>query len=168
MSSARAERAGTATGVGAALRGFTIVELVVVLAVVALLAALAAPRFFERGAFAERAWYDELGAALRYARAVAVGSGCPVRVTVNPGDYVLAQQAATAGTCDPSDTAWGTVVRLPDGQPAAASAPAGVTAAPAAVVIFDAAGRTNLAADQLFNVGAHTMTLRAGSGYVSR
>lgn len=168
MTVARALRAGTAGGAGAAQRGFTVVELVVVLAVAALLAALAAPRFFERSVFAERAWSDELGAALRYARAVAIGSGCAVRVTINAADYALAQQAVAGGRCDPTDTGWSTTVRLPDGQPAAGTAPAGVTAAPVATVVFDAAGRTNLAADQSFTVGPHTLTLRAGSGYVSQ
>lgn len=161
-------RAGTAGPEAARPQtGFTLVELVVVLAVIGLLAVVAAPRFFGNSVFQERAYRDELASALRYARNLAVGSGCPVRVRLNATSYDLTQQAVSAGHCNTADATWPVTVLLPDGQPLSGTAPAGVTAAPAVTIVFDAAGRTNLGADQVITVGSGSFTLRAGSGYVS-
>ncbi|MDH3645801.1 MAG: prepilin-type N-terminal cleavage/methylation domain-containing protein [Gammaproteobacteria bacterium] len=147
--------------------GFSLVELVVVMVVIGLLAVVAVPRFFGNTVFEERAYRDEVISALRYARNLAVGSGCPARATLNAASYSLTQQAVFAGHCDTSDTTWPVTVQLPDGQAFSGTAPAGVTLAPALIIDFDAAGRTNLAGDQLITVGGGTFTLHAGSGYVS-
>lgn len=147
--------------------GYTLVELVVVLAIIGLIAVVAAPRFFGNSVFEERAYRDELISALRYARNLAVGSGCPVRVRINSTDYDMAQQAVSAGHCNTADATWPVTVLLPDGQAFNGTAPSGITAAPPLTVVFDAAGRTNLAGDQIITVGTGFFTLRAGSGYVS-
>jgi MSHA pilin protein MshC len=147
--------------------GYSLVELVVVMVVIGLLAVVAVPRFFGNTVFEERAWRDEVVSALRYARNLAIGSGCPVRVQLNAGSYALTQQAMLAGHCDMTDSGWPVAVQLPDGETFAGTAPAGVATAPTLMVIFDAAGRTNLAADQVITIGGGTLTLRAGSGYVS-
>ena len=159
--------AGTTAGPAGDNHGFSVVELVVVIAIAGLLAAVAAPRFFGAGVFAERAYFDEVTSALRYARTLAVGSGCTVRVTLTATTYALAQQASSGGHCDTADGSWPTVVRLPDGQVASGSAPAGVSAAPGATILFDAAGRTNLGSDLTVTIGGRTLTVRAGSGFVT-
>lgn len=146
--------------------GLTIVELVLVIVIIAVLGALAGPRFFDRSAFDERAYAEELASALRYAQKVAVGSGCRVRVTVTGGGYALAQQAPQGGHCDPADSTFPVAVTLAGGQPAAGTAPSGVTVAPTGAVVFDALGRTNLAADVTASVGAFTLTVEADSGLV--
>ncbi|MBT8136488.1 MAG: GspH/FimT family pseudopilin [Gammaproteobacteria bacterium] len=161
-------RAGTAGPEAAAPQaGFTLVELVVVLAVIGLLAVVAAPRFFGNSVFEERAYRDEVVSALRYARNLAVGSGCPVRVRLNAASYDLSQQAVSAGHCNSADASWPVSVLLPDGQPVSGTAPPGITAAPELTIVFDAAGRTSLGADQVITIGSGYFTLRAGSGYVS-
>lgn len=144
--------------------GVTIIELILVIIILGVLGALAGPRFFDNQAFGERAYAEELASALRYAQKVAVGSGCPVRVQISANSYSLAQQAAQAGHCNPADASFPVTVSLSSGQPAAGTAPAGVTSAPAGSIIFDAAGRTSLIADATVSVGMHSLTVQAESG----
>jgi len=146
--------------------GFTLVELVLVITIVAVLAAFAVPRFFDNQVFDERAYHDELIGAIRYAQKVAVGSGCSVRVDIAAAGYDLTQQTALAGHCDPADTSFPVPVLLPDGQTMSGATPPGVTAGPAVAIVFDALGSTDLAANQLLNVGARSFTIQAESGLV--
>jgi MSHA pilin protein MshC len=152
---------------GARLRGgYSLVELVAVLALVALLGAVAAPRMAGTDVFAERGYYDELAMALRYAGRVAVASGCPVRMRLDAGGYELRQQAALDGHCDPADDGWTTPVRLPGGEPARGDVPRGVSVGPAADFRFLPGGETTLASDLSLRVGGRSLTVTASSGFV--
>ena len=146
--------------------GFTIIELVLVIVIVGILGALAGPRFFDNSTFEERAWFDELTNTLRYAQKVAVASGCRVRVNVAAAAYDLSQQAVLGGHCDAADATFPVPVLLSNGQTANNVAPSGIAAAPAIIFIYDALGRTNLAADQTINVGPYSMVVEAESGLV--
>lgn len=147
-------------------RGYTIVEVVLVIVILAVLATVAGPRFFNNSAFDERGYYDELVSALRYAQKVAVASGCRVRVNIAATTFSLAQQAATGGHCDPTDASYPLPVRLSTGELMSGTAPDGVSAAPTMSLVFDALGRTNLASNQVFTVGARALTVQADSGLV--
>ncbi len=153
-------RSGAATG-------FTLVELVVVITILAILATVAAPRFFDNRTFEERGYFEELVAAARYAQKLAVASGCPVRLQVTAGGYQLTQQADSAGRCDPSDGSWGQPVIMPGGQSMVGTTPAGIAVAPAVTVVFDALGQTDLGGNQAISVGAWTLQIEADSGYVT-
>lgn len=72
--------------------GFSIIEAVVVISVVGILAAVAAPRLMSisdlNGAHAHR----QVLADLRFAQQRATGSGCPVQVDFEAGRYTLTQR----------------------------------------------------------------------------
>lgn len=146
--------------------GFTTVELVLVIVIIGILGAVAGPRFFNNSVFDERAYYDELASSVRYAQKVAVASGCRVRVSLTANTYELRQQAALGGHCDPADVTFPVPVLLPSGQTVSGAAPSGITAAPPVVIVYDAVGRTNLAADQVVNVGSWSLLIEAESGLV--
>ena len=147
-------------------KGYTIVEVLLVVVILAIIGTLAGPRFFDNTSFDERAYYDELVSALRYAQKIAVASGCPVRVTIASTSYALAQQSPLAGHCDPGDATFPVAVRLSTGEAVSGTAPANVSAAPAITIVYNALGQTNLAASQSIAVGSRLLQVQADSGLV--
>ncbi len=146
--------------------GHTLIELITVVVILGILAAFAVPRFFDAQVFEERGFYEEVAAVLRYGQKIAVGSGCPVRVTITANSYDLKQQAASGNRCDPADSTWAVPVMMPDGQAAAGSTPAGITLGPVTTFQLDGLGQTNLGSDLTVTVGALSLTVQAESGYV--
>src|SRR5687767_7639885 len=102
--------------------GVTLVELAAVVVITGILAAVAVPRMFDNRVFQERGYADEIASSLRYARRIAIASGCNVRVTVNAAGYAAAQPTTRCDTAG----AWDVAVQSPDGRLLSNATPAGI------------------------------------------
>ncbi|MBI3188714.1 MAG: prepilin-type N-terminal cleavage/methylation domain-containing protein [Gammaproteobacteria bacterium] len=89
--------------------GFTLIELIMVLVVLAALSVIAYPRFIQQSDFDSFAFTQELTTAIRFANKLSIASGCPIRVAISANSYALHYPDNTDGnttTCDPP-TAFG-------------------------------------------------------------
>lgn len=145
--------------------GYTLVELVLVMAILAILAAFAAPRFFSAEPFDERGYADALAGALRAAQKAAVATGCPVRLEIDAEGYRARLPAAAGNGCQSPAVDWTTPLTLPDGDVVEGEARA-VVAPAAATLTFDASGAL-LAPVEALQVGPWRITVDATTGYVT-
>lgn len=141
--------------------GFTIIELLATIAIVAILAAVSLPRFSTNAPFAARGYADELASSLRHARNVAIASSCAVQFTVNAGGYQALQQPAVANSCNPAG-AFVNVIRRGDGSNLAGWPPANANVAAGRVVVFSANGTVTGAVPAAIVVGPFSITVDAG------
>lgn len=115
--------------------GFTLLELIFVIVLVGVLAAVAGPRLFSTSDFSSRGFFDSAINATRYAQKLAIASGCNTRIQFTVTGYTLHQATTCTSinfTRDVNDPV--------DGTPFTDTAPSGVTVT-AAAVYFDGAGR---------------------------
>lgn len=142
--------------------GFTLVELVAIIVIAGILAAIAAPRFFNASTFASRGYADQAAAFLRYAQKLAVAHHA--NVTVQVGGSGLALCATSANPCADANPWPG-----PQGEtPYRAAVPDGVTlAGNAASFSFDAQGRPSAGLTLIITGDTtRTLTVEAETGYV--
>lgn len=94
-------------------RGFTIVELIMVIIILGIISAVALPRFFDRKVFDERFYFEEALSAVRYAQKLAIASGCSIEMQLDQDGY----RAVYASDCGdaPTDPKRGDPVAGPDG-----------------------------------------------------
>lgn len=143
-------------------RGFTLVELVMVMIIVGILGAVVAPRFFNNNVFQSRGFADQVQSTLRYAQKIAVAQRRNVCAAIATSSVSLTI-AATNG----AGVACSVPLPLSDGG-ASYVAPAGVMLAPVVTVQFDALGATAAAQAITVTDGTNNINIvvENGTGYV--
>ena len=123
-------------------RGFTLAELIIVLVLISILAAVAVPRMFDMEQFSARGTRDFVGASLRYAQKSAIAMRRNVCVQV-AATQLRITYAGTSGV-NQACPAGNTLVNPGNGLPYSDSSnalPAKAPVATPASLIFDAQGR---------------------------
>jgi len=149
------------------LRGFTVIELVTCVIVLALLAALAGPRFVGTQSFDQLGYAHELSAALRYAEGVAVATGCNVQVTITVAGYSAQQRALAAGNTCAAAGAYTTQVVRADGSPLTGTPPTDANVAAGGTIVFGPTGGVANPPAPALVIGSFTLSLDAVSGFVT-
>lgn len=145
-------------GPRARARGFTLLELVVVITVLAVIAVLALPGAADRMAQAQRNARDELRVLIEHARDSAHAQRRETCVLL--AGALAEARYATAGGCNGAPLPWAA------GAAAQVAAPAGVAFSGPAQLRFDARGRPVAGTDQTIGVGTLALTVLRGSGRV--
>lgn len=158
-------------GCGVAQRGFTLVELVMVIVLVGVLAVVVVPRMDLFSGVNEVGYRDKVRGALEFARKAAVSGRRSVRVSLAGNNLSLAADnietgGAGAGTY-PRALALPAADRACGGVTNQVCAPTGVTVAGPATLAFNPLGQPSAGAVYtVTGTSAWTITVEAETGYV--
>ncbi len=151
--------------------GFTMVELVTVIGMLGILAAVSVPRLFDAQGFESDFFFDDTLAAVRYAQKLSVVSGCNVQVTIAAASYTLNLQDGPPDIDGCAGAGYTQAVAHPGtgGPTYAGAAPAGlVLVSTVSPLLFDSLGRAMNAAetvmDATITVGARTISVVGETG----
>ncbi|MDM7323015.1 MAG: GspH/FimT family pseudopilin [Gammaproteobacteria bacterium] len=146
----------------ASLRGFTLIELVMVMLLLGMLAIVALPRFNDAG-FREYGYAEETLSALRYARQTAIAGNAHITVQFSADAF----RVCRGDTCPGNGYLNNPAVGQPwDGSAKnRGRAPEGVSIVTTlAAVTFDGLGRPHTSGS--LTIGSHTLTIEPETGYV--
>ncbi len=94
-------------------RGFTLVELVMVIVLLGILSATAMPKFFAVSGYQKQVFFDDTLAAVRYAQKLAVATGCHVQVSITNNTYTVSRPADRSVCTSTTPTDFSLPVRHP-------------------------------------------------------
>ena len=136
--------------------GFTIVELIMVMVILGIISAVAAPRFFDRKVFDERFYFEEVLSTVRYGQKLAVASGCAIAFQVDASGYSLSYRGGDCGV-------------MSVGNDYVKSLQTGVAVTKTLAISFNSLGSVNEACPGgrcVATIGSHTFTVHAATGFI--
>jgi MSHA pilin protein MshC len=134
-------------------RGFTMVELIIVMILVGILAAYAVPKFAAMSSLSQDAWRDQVKSALRYAQKAAVSHRRLVCVDISASAITLQIASVNGATsCNTQLGGPGNAGSFGGSPPAGMS----TSVAPSGTIYFQPDGRTTV-----MSGGTHTTAARA-------
>lgn len=139
------------------VRGFTLIELIMVIVMLGVLAVFAMPRILNTGDFSARGFHDETLSLLRYAQKTAIAQRRTVCVSLNANGVALTMDTNSPpdGACDASPT----LPATPKGGSGLAGSVAGFQ--------FTPLGSTNQpAAITITIANSRSIRVEADTGYV--
>jgi len=149
-------------------KGFTLIELVLVIVLLSILSAVALPRFFEKNSFNERVFFDDTLNAVRYAQKVAVATGCQTRITISANSYSLLREDNCNGS-SPTFSNSLAVVDPTTGNTNYTGSQSGISlTASQTDMTFDSLGRIApivSSVDNTISVGSRQITIKAATGF---
>lgn len=152
-------------------RGFTLIELIMVMVIVGILAVVVAPRFFDANVFKSRGFADQVQASLRYAQKEAIAQHRNVCVAMTASDIILTI-ASASGAGSACDTNLVSPTGQPSGCPSATykictpSAAITLASSPSANFNFDALGTTAVTQTVTVSGATNNIVVEAVTGYV--
>jgi len=149
--------------------GFTLVELILVIVLLGILSAVAAPRFFQRSSFDARVLFDDTLNALRYTQKIAVATGCQTQFVVTDNSYsLLKEQNCGDGdfTADSDEPNKNKIANPVSGAAAYQGEQANISlSASRQNTTFTALGHTVESTDNVITIGHRTITIIAATGF---
>jgi MSHA pilin protein MshC len=144
--------------------GFTLIELVAVILLLSILSVVALSRLGGMDVFEEKAYFDEVTNAFRYAQKLAQSTGCSVQVTTTSTSYKLLQGS------DCTSTTYDRNVLNPANRTLAyenLTPPDGVTLSPDSTIVFTPQSTvTGLGGNTPYSAGSYSFTLYTNTGLV--
>ena len=133
--------------------GATLMELILVLILAGIISVFVAPRL-NQAPIAEGGFFSELLVAARYARSVAIASGCEIQLNTTSSTYALTQRSGCV--TGPFSV---NVLNPGSGKAFSGSPPSGVSLNTVSV-IFDAIGRSTSGQVEITVAGSQSRTIR--------
>jgi MSHA pilin protein MshC len=136
--------------------GFTFIELVMVIVILAIVSVIVAPKFVSNSIFVARGFADQILSTLRYAQKTAIAQHQNVCVNLAASSLTLTMNATCSLT-----------LNLADRQSNVLTAPAGVTlTSSAATITFNDLGQPSTGATITVSGATTVITVEMETGYV--
>ncbi len=144
-------------------RGFSLIELIMIIVILGTISVSVVPKFFERSDFAEHAFFDETLNALRYAQKLAVTTHCDVQVSFSGNSYEI-KRPGSLSLCGVSTSSFTLSVRHPGtGAASYTGSESGVSLSSTSDIVFYALG--DASTDATITVAGKTIEVERKTGF---